>query len=254
VTAIFLRNRAARLVERNILVYRHTWMILFSGFFEPVFYLFSIGIGIGHLVGTVNGVPYRTFVAPALMASSAMNGATLESTMNIFHKLKYAKIYDAVLATPVDVGDVALGEISWCLIRGALYGTGFLIVMAAMGLVDSPWGVGALPAAVLIAFAFAACGMAATTFVRTWADFEIVQLALVPLFLFSATFFPLSTYTAPMRIVVECTPLYHGVALIRSLTTGDVTPALLWHVAYLAVMGLIGLSITSRRLARLLLQ
>ena len=246
--------RAARLVERNVLVYRHTWMILFSGFFEPVFYLFSIGIGIGHLVGTVNGVPYRTFVAPALMASSAMNGATLESTMNIFHKLKYAKIYDAVLATPVDVGDVALGEISWCLIRGALYGTGFLVVMTAMGLLESPWGVAALPAAVLIAFAFAACGMAATTFVRTWADFEIVQLALVPLFLFSATFFPLSTYNAPMRIVVQCTPLYHGVALIRSLTTGDVSVTLLGHVAYLAVMGLIGLTITSRRLARLLLQ
>ena len=251
---IIATTRATRLVERNVLVYRHTWMILFSGFFEPVFYLFSIGIGIGHLVGTVNGVPYRTFVAPALMASSAMNGATLESTMNIFHKLKYAKIYDAVLATPVDVDDVALGEISWCLIRGALYGAAFLVVMSVMGLVDSAWGLLALPAAVLIAFAFAACGMAATTFVRTWADFEIVQLALVPLFLFSATFFPLSTYKPPIQVIVQLTPLYHGVALIRSLTTGDVSAVLLLHVAYLVVMGLIGLTITSRRLARLLLQ
>ena len=251
---IIATTRATRLVERNVLVYRHTWMILFSGFFEPVFYLFSIGIGIGHLVGTVNGVPYRTFVAPALMASSAMNGATLESTMNIFHKLKYAKIYDAVLATPVDVDDVALGEISWCLIRGALYGAAFLVVMSVMGLVDSAWGLLALPAAVLIAFAFAACGMAATTFVRTWADFEIVQLALVPLFLFSATFFPLSTYKPPIQAIVQLTPLYHGVALIRSLTTGDVSAVLLLHVAYLVVMGLIGLTITSRRLARLLLQ
>jgi lipooligosaccharide transport system permease protein len=245
---------AARLVERNVLVYRRTWMILFSGFFEPVFYLFSIGVGIGHLVGNVEGVPYRTFVAPALMASSAMNGATLESTMNIFHKLKYAKIYDAVLATPIDVGDVALGEIAWCLIRGALYGTGFMVVMTAMGLVESPWGILALPAAVLIGFAFAATGMAATTYVRSWSDFEIVQLVLVPLFLFSATFFPLSTYAAPMRIVVECTPLYHGVALIRSLTTGDVSVGLLWHVVYLTAMGAIGLTITARRLERLLLQ
>ena len=251
---IIATTRATRLVERNVLVYRHTWMILFSGFFEPVFYLFSIGIGLGHLVGTVNGVPYRTFVAPALMASSAMNGATLESTMNIFHKLKYAKIYDAVLATPVDVDDVALGEISWCLIRGALYGAAFLVVMSVMGLVASPWGLLALPAAVLIAFAFAACGMAATTFVRTWADFEIVQLALVPLFLFSATFFPLSTYKPPVQVLVQLTPLYHGVTLIRSLTTGDVSAVLLVHVAYLVVMGVIGLTITSRRLARLLLQ
>ena len=251
---IIATTRATRLVERNVLVYRHTWMILFSGFFEPVFYLFSIGIGLGHLVGTVNGVPYRTFVAPALMASSAMNGATLESTMNIFHKLKYAKIYDAVLATPVDVDDVALGEISWCLIRGALYGAAFLVVMSVMGLVASPWGLLALPAAVLIAFAFAACGMAATTFVRTWADFEIVQLALVPLFLFSATFFPLSTYKPPVQVLVQLTPLYHGVTLIRSLTTGDVSAVLLVHIAYLVVMGMIGLTITSRRLARLLLQ
>ena len=253
-TAVLFRTRASRLVERNVLVYRHTWMILFSGFFEPVFYLFSIGIGIGHLVGTINGVPYRTFVAPALMASSAMNGATLESTMNIFHKLKYAKIYDAVLATPVDVPDVARGEIAWCLIRGALYGSGFVVVMTAMGLIESPWGMLALPAAVLIAFAFAACGMAATTYVRTWADFEIVQLCLVPLFLFSATFFPLSTYAAPMRVVVQCTPLYHGVTLIRSLTTGDLSLALVAHVGYLVAMGMIGLTITSRRLARLLLQ
>jgi lipooligosaccharide transport system permease protein len=252
--AVIVTARAARLVERNVLVYRRTWMILFSGFFEPVFYLFSIGVGIGHLVGNVEGVPYRTFVAPALMASSAMNSATLESTMNIFHKLKYAKIYDAVLATPIDVGDVALGEIAWCLIRGALYGTGFMVVMTAMGLVESPWGILALPAAVLIGFAFSATGMAATTYVRSWSDFEIVQLVLVPLFLFSATFFPLSTYAAPMRIVVECTPLYHGVALIRSLTTGDVSVGLLWHAVYLTAMGAIGLTITARRLERLLLQ
>ena len=245
--------RSRRLVERNVMVYRHTWMILLSGFFEPVFYLFSIGIGIGHLVGNVEGVPYKSFVAPALMASSAMNGAMLESTMNIFHKLKYAKIYDGILATPIGVSDVALGEITWCLIRGALYGFAFMVVMAAAGLLESPWGLAALPAAVLIGFAFASCGMAATSFARTWADFEIIQLVLVPLFLFSATFFPLSTYTRPMQLVVQCTPLYHGVALIRSLTLGDVSLGLLGHVAYLTAMGVVGLVITGRRLARLLL-
>jgi lipooligosaccharide transport system permease protein len=247
-------TRAHRLVERNLLVYRHTWVILFTGFFEPVFYLFSIGVGIGHLVGTVEGVPYRTFVAPALLASSAMNGAVFESTMNIFHKLKHAKIYDAVLATPVAVNDVAVGEITWCLIRGSLYGSAFLVVMTSLGLVESPWGVAALPAVILIGFAFAATGMAATTYVRTWSDFEIVNAMLLPLLLFSATFFPLSTYATPMQVVVQLTPLYHGVALIRSLTTGAVSIGLLWHVAYLIAMGAIGLKITSRRLAHLLLQ
>jgi len=246
--------RAKRLVERNVLVYRHTWIILFSGFFEPVFYLFSIGVGIGALVGDIGGVSYKSFVAPALLASSSMNGAIYESTLNIFHKLKYAKTYDAMLATPLGAGDVALGEIAWCLIRGALYGAGFLVVMAAMGLIHSWWGLAALPSAMLISFAFAATGMAGTTFVRTWADFEVMQLLLTPLFLFSATFYPLSTYPPALQTIVQVTPLYQGVALIRSLTLGTVGPGQLVNIAYLAVMGAIGLLVTSRRLERLLLQ
>jgi lipooligosaccharide transport system permease protein len=183
-----------------------------------------------------------------------MNGAIYESTLNIFHKLKYAKTYDAMLATPLGAGDVALGEISWCLIRGALYGAGFLVVMTAMGLIHSWWGLAALPAAVLISFAFASTGMAGTTFVRTWADFELMQLLLVPLFLFSATFYPLSTYPPGVRAIVQITPLYQGVALIRSLTLGTVGPGQLLNVAYLALMGAVGLLVTSRRLERLLLQ
>jgi lipooligosaccharide transport system permease protein len=121
-------------------------------------------------------------------------------------------------------------------------------------LIESWWGLAALPAAVLIGFAFAATGMAGTTFVRTWADFELMQLLLVPLFLFSATFYPLSTYPAGLRFVVQLTPLYQGVAMIRSLTLGTVGPGILVNVAYLLVMGAIGLFFTSRRLERLLLQ
>ena len=173
-------RRSVRLLERNLIVYRHTWVIIFSGFFEPIFYLFSIGVGIGELVGDLGGVSYKAFVAPALLASSSMNGAIYESTMNIFHKLRYAKTYDAMLATPLAPGDVAVGEITWCLIRGALYGAGFLVVMTAMGLIHSWWGLAALPAAVLIGFAFAATGMAGTTFVRTWADFDLLPAEHIP--------------------------------------------------------------------------
>jgi len=126
--------------------------------------------------------------------------------------------------------------------------------MAAMGLIHSWWGLAALPAAVLISFAFAATGMAGTTFVRTWADFEFMQLLLTPLFLFSATFYPLSTYPPALQTLVQVTPLYQGVVLIRSLTLGTVGPGQLVNVAYLAVMGAIGLLVTSRRLGRLLLQ
>jgi lipooligosaccharide transport system permease protein len=257
--ALLGRGRARRLVERNLMVYRRAWLIIFSGFFEPLFYLLSIGVGIGKLVGHVTGpggtpIAFRAFVAPALLASSAMNGAVYDSTMNVYFKLKYAKTYDAVLATPIGVGDVALGEITWALLRGLLYSAAFIVVMAALGDVLSVWAVLALPAAVLIGFAFASIGMAATTFLRSWTDFDFVQLAVLPMFLFSTTFYPLSTYPRWLQLVVECTPLYHGVALLRALCTGGVGPGLLGHAAYLVVMGLIGLAITSRRLAGLLLK
>jgi lipooligosaccharide transport system permease protein len=134
-----------------------------------------------------------------------------------------------------------------------LYSAVFIVVMAVLGDIASPWAVLALPAAVLIGFAFAAVGMAATTFMRSWNDFDFVQLAVLPLFLFSTTFYPLSTYPRWLQIVVECTPLYHGVSLIRALCTGSVSPALFGHAVYLAVLGVAGLMLSARRLEVLLL-
>jgi lipooligosaccharide transport system permease protein len=250
-------RRGQRLIERNVYVYRRTWMIIVSGFFEPIFYLVSIRLGLGALVGDVSDdghlVDYAQFVAPALLASSAMNGAIYDSTMNVFFKLKYARTYDAVLATPLGVGDVALGEIGWALIRGAIYATGFLVVMLVMGLAASPWVVLCVPAALLIGFAFAAVGLAGCSYARSWADFTWIQAVQVPLFLFSATFYPLSVYSPGLQVVVRLTPLYHGVELCRAFSTGHLSWSLLVDVAYLLVMGLIGLVVSSRRLATLLL-
>ena len=225
---LFGGRRAGLLIERNLLVYRRGWLIIVSGFFEPLFYLLSIGLGLGGLISGIpfggETIPYTIFVAPALLASSAMNGAIYDSTFNVFFKLKYAKTYDAILATPVGVGDVALGEIGWALIRGFIYAVAFLVVMTVMGFVQSPLAILALPAATLIGFAFGAVGMAATSFMRTWQDFDLIQLVILPLFLFSATFYPIETYPDLLRILVQLTPLYHGVDLIRALTTGIVGP------------------------------
>ena len=252
-------RRAALLIERNVYVYKTGWIVIFSGFFEPLFYLLSIGLGIGGIVGDVPGpdgqpIPYAVFVAPALLATASMNGAIAESTFNVFFKLNYQKTYDAILATPLGPGDVALGEIAWAMIRSTLYALGFIVVIVVLGLVRSPWAVLAVPAATLLAFAFAAAGMAATTFLRSWQDFDLIQLVVLPLFLFSGTFYPISAYPEPLQLFVQLTPLYQGVDLIRALVTGAVDPGILWHVVYLALMGLIGLAIVSRRLDRLLLK
>ena len=255
----FPGSRARHLVERNVMNYRRHWMVIVSGFFEPFFYLLGMGFGLGAIVGPVAGpggtlIPYAVFVAPALMASSAMNGAIYDSTMNIYFKLRYSKIYDSILSTPLGAADVAIGELTWALIRGTLYASSFLVIMAILGLVQSPWALLAIPGAMLIGFAFGAVGMAATTYARSWADFDLITLATMPLFLFSATFYPLDSYPEALRIIVQLTPLYHGVDLLRALTTGNLEPYLLVHVAYLVAMGILGLAISRRRFARILLR
>lgn len=252
-------GRARMLLERGLLVYRRIWLIIVSGFFEPLFYLFALGTGLGALVGGIGAageapVTYAEFIAPGLLAASAMNGAVYDATYNIFFKLRYGKVYDAILATPLGPVDIAIGEITWSLMRGGLYATGFLAVMLAMGLIGSAWALLALPAALLIAFGFAAIGMAATTFMRSWQHFELVQLAILPMFLFATTFYPLSVYPSEVRWLVQCLPLYHGVELMRSLTIGTVGWGLLWHALYFLVMAGLGLAVASRRLARLLLR
>jgi lipooligosaccharide transport system permease protein len=245
------------LVLRNFIVYRDAWKLFVTGFLEPVFYLFSIGVGVGALVDgfDVGGhqVSYAAFVAPGMLAASAFNGALLDSTYNVFFKLKYDKVYDQMLATPLSTGDVARGEIVWGQLRGSTYATVFLLVMLAMGLIESWWGLLALPAALLIGFAFSAVCMAATTWMKSWQDFDKITLVQLPLFLFSATFFPVDTYSGPVRWIVECTPLYRGVVLCRELTLGTISWASAVSVAYLVVMGVAGLLVVRRRLDRLLL-
>jgi lipooligosaccharide transport system permease protein len=257
VTTLVL-GRSALLFERNLMVYRRVWLLLFSGFFEPLFYLFSMGIGLGHYVGKVpvagaGLISYASFVAPALLASAAMNGATYES-VNIFFKLKYAKTYESILSTPVGPRDIAVGEIAWTLFRGLLYAAAFLVVVAALGLIHSAWGVLALPAAWLVGFAFASTSVAGATYMRSWQDFEFFGLIQLPLFLFSATFYPLSVYPSVLQWFVRCTPLYNATALMRALMLGTLGWYQLVNVAYLVVMGAIGLAVTGRRIDKLLLK
>ena len=246
-------TRGHLLFERNLLVYRRSWLTLVSGFFEPMFYLFSIGLGLGHYVGPISGFSYASYIAPALLASSAMNGAVYDGMTNVFWKLRYGKIYDAMLSTPVGPTDVAIGETAWAQFRGLLYATGFVITIAALGLIHSWWGLLTLPAAMVVGFGFAGMAIGASTFLRSWQDFDTVQLVQLPMFLFSATFYPLSVYPVVIQWFVRFSPLYHAIQLIRSLTLGTVGPILLVHAAYLLLLGVLGIWIARKRMAGLLL-
>lgn len=249
-------RRPLAVIERNVLAYRRMVAPFVTGVLEPLLYLGSIGIGVGALIeGVTVGertVPYEVFVAPGLFVVAAMNGAIMDTTFGFFVKFKYGKTYDAILATPLGVRDVAVGEVAWAVLRGAVYAAAFLVAMLVFGLVQSWWAVLALPVAMLVAFAFAGAGLGASTFMRSFVDFDFVSLALVPLFLFSATFFPLDRYPDWLATVISWTPLYQGVALSRAVLLGDVGVELLWHVGYLLAMGTIGLRTASRRLGMLL--
>ncbi len=251
-------GRARMMIERSVITQRRAWMAVLSGFFEPLFYLLAFGAGLGSIVGTVGSggqqLTYSAFVGPALLAASAMNGAVLDSTNNVFFKLRHAKLYDTVLATPLGPLDVALGEVGWATVRGAMYAVGFLVVLVGLGLITSPWALLMFPAALLICFGFASVGMAAATFLRSWQHLEYVQLVLVPMFLFSTTFYPLSVYPAVLRWVVQVFPLYHGVVIMRTLAVGPPTWATGGHALYFVVMVVVGFAVIIRRLGALLLR
>lgn len=247
--------RARRLVERNVLVYRHQWIIIVSGVFEPIFYLLGIGLGLGAIVETVpladgRVVPYAAFVAPALVATAAMNGAVFETIFNVFFKLNYAKTYDGVLATPMGITEIAVGEMLWALMRSALYAVAMFVIMLLMGLILSPLGVLIVPAALLVAAAFAAAGLAGTSYLRTVNDFDIpLGLIVMPMFLFSGTFFPIDGVLPPWLVtIITFTPLYHGIELLRGLSTGLVGPELFVSFLYLVAFFVICMTIAVRRM------
>jgi lipooligosaccharide transport system permease protein len=252
--------RSRRLVERNILVYKHQWIIIFSGVFEPLFYLLGIGLGVGAIVETVvfggREISYAAYVAPALLATAAMNGAVFETIFNVFFKLNFAKTYDGILATPMGITEIAVGEMLWALTRATLYAISMLVVMVWMGLVLSPWGVLVVPAALFVAAAFAAAGLAGTAYLRTVNDFDIpMGLIVMPMFLFSSTFFPIEGVFPDWAVViVQATPLYHANSLIRGLSTGVMGIGQVWDFLYLVGFFALGLWIATRQMERKLIK
>ncbi len=253
-------GNARAVLERGFkVIMTSNWFILISGFFEPVFYLLAMGYGLGSLVGTVDGpggvqVPYVAYIAPALLATSAMNGAIFDSTWNVFFKLHYAKLYQAMVSTSLGPLDVAIGEIVMALFRGFLYSIGFMGVLYAMGIVSGFWPLLMIPAAVLVAFGFASFGMGVTSFMKTFQQMDLINFILLPMFLLSATLYPISVYPEGAQTVIKLLPLWHGVELMRQLSVGVFTAQTPLHIGYFVIMTLAGLVLTTFRLRRLFLR
>jgi len=255
----YYSGRSHAIMERAHIAFKSsTWMIVVSGFVEPVLFLLSFGYGLKDLVGdiTVAGQPigYVAFITPALLATSAMNGAIYDSTMNVYFKLKHDRIYHGMLATSLGPMDVALGEISWALLRGLSYAIGFMAIVTPLGLIPSVWGILAIPAAVLIAFGFASFGMAVTSYMKSWQQLEIVNVVLLPMFLFSGSFYPLSVFPDWLQTVIRLFPLAHAIDLVRGLTLGNISWALVGHAMYFVVMIVVGLFFTTKRLNALFMR
>ena len=252
----FYSGRSHSVLNRNFTAFKSsTWLIVISGFVEPVLYLFAFGFGLGQFIGDISvsneAITYAMYIAPGLLATSAMNGAIYDSTWNVFFKMNQSRLYHGMLATSLGPLDVALGEIAWALLRGFIYAAGFMAVVAPFGLIPSWWGLLAIPASVLIAFGFASIGMAITSYITSFQQMGAINLALLPMFLFSGAFYPIEVFPDTAQMIIKALPLYHGVTLIRGLTLGEVDISLLGHAGYFVVMIVIGLFFTTKRLTAL---
>jgi lipooligosaccharide transport system permease protein len=253
-------GRARVVLERSWIQFKSSaWMVVASGFIEPLLNLVVFGYGVGKFIGEIkldNGqmVSYASFVVPGLLASAAMMGAILDATWNVFFKIHESRLYHAMLATSLGPMDVALGEISWALLRGALYSSAFMVVVTPLGLIKSWWGLLAIPAGAVIGFGFAAIGMACTSYMTSFQHMGLINIVLLPITLFSGSFFPLSILPSWIANIVRWTPLTQGIDLMRMLTLGTIDSSIFVHLAYFSVFIAGGLYFTTRRLNALFMK
>ena len=229
---------ALRVWQRNATVYKRTWKLnILPNFFEPFLYLLGMGFGLGAYINEMEGIRYIDFIAPGLLISSIMWGATLETTYNVFVKMNFDRIYDGILSTPVNPKDLALGELLWGATRGLIYGTAFFTILLLFGM-GQHWSILSIfPVLFIIGFMFATIGLLFTSWIREIELFNyFFTLFLTPLFLFSGIFFPLSELPPLLQTIAWFTPLYHGVELSRAMFLQTWDQDLLIHLGWILLV------------------
>ena len=253
---------AARVLQRNLWVYRRTWRgSILGSFLTPLLYLTAMGIGLGTLVTTrgsagFDGYTYVHFLGPGILAATCMQSAVFESTFPVLGKIAWRRNYEAMLATPLDVRHLLAGELLWIGFRVLTISSVFLVVLTLFAIPVWPVAILAVPSAILMGWAFSSVIIAFSATQRNGEGFSwVFRFVINPLFLFSGTFFPLTQLPAPVQAVAALTPLYHGVALIRGTILAEPDFLGFWpvHIAYLLVMLAIGWYMAHRLLKRRLL-
>lgn len=221
--------------KRNFKVYKNLfWQSMLPTIFEPVIYMVSLGIGLGLLIKKVEGLTYMQFIAPGLLASTMMFGASYETTFNTFVRLKFQKTYDAIMATPVNIEEIVAGEIFWGATRGFIAAAVFLVVIALFGVVRSPMALLLLPILFVSGLMFGVIGMTFTGLVNNMALFNYYfTIVVTPLFLFSGIFFPVSNLPGWAQIIAGFTPLYHVVNVSRNMALGRLNGSVLVDILYI---------------------
>lgn len=235
---VILLRSSQHIWSRNLLVFRRNFKVnAFPPFVEPLLFLVAIGFGIGSYVGTVNGIPFVRFIAPAILATSVMNASFFECAYGTYVRMYYQKAFEAIMATPVSLREIIIGEILWGATRGLISGGSILIILSIMGLADLPTSLLILPLAFLTGFLFAAiaaCFSAITPSIDALSYPQILYIA--PMFLFSGTFFPLSLLPEPLQIfALIALPLTHIVILSRGIMIG--TTVSFWPFHLLWILG-----------------
>src|SRR6266550_5057847 len=231
-------RHAAAVWTRNAYVFSKLWRgALLPTFLDPFFYLLALGFGLGTYVATVNGIPYKDFVAPGLIASAAMWSAAFETTYNVYFRMNELRLYDNVLSTPVEVQDLVAGDLAWSATRATLYGTVVLVVVAALGLVSSPWAILIPPFVALGGLCISVIGYTFTSLIPKIDLYSyFFTLGITPMFLFSGIFFPFDQLPGWVSVVAWFMPLYHLVEITRGLATGPEFWSVVGNAAWLAVV------------------
>ena len=236
------RPMAFKVWLRNLLVWRKLMAAgMFFAFGEPFVYLLGLGFGLGRFIGDVTGMPYLTFLASGLVASSAMNAAAFEGMYSVFTRMVHQQTYDAILSTPLQVDDIVAGEMLWCATKSVIVSVPILTVAALLGAVQSWSALAALPIFYLVGLCFAGPSIFVSALAPSYDFFNYyVTLLITPMFIFSGVFYPITTLPQFAQVIVQILPLSHAIALIRPLVAGQPVDQVALHIGVLLVYALVG--------------